>query len=67
MPQNQRAHPEKISPHKGVVALAVLARKAHIFIHVKGDNVLEGHKALLMVFDQLLVGWQGCRTYECRR
>ena len=38
---------EEVRGHEGVVAFGVFLGKAHIFVHVKGDNVLEADAAFL--------------------
>ena len=63
---------EEVVPHERVVALGMLLRQTHIFVHVEGDDVLERHLARLVEADKLLVGLQRRRAgreaqYEGRR
>ena len=46
---------EKIFVHEGVVALRMLYRESHIFVHVERNHVLEGNFAGLHHSDEFLV------------
>lgn len=49
---------KEITVHKAMIAFWMLFRQANVFIHVKGDDVLEANLACFMHFNQRLVGGQ---------
>ena len=49
---------KEITVHKAMIAFRMLFRQANVFIHVKGDDVLEANLACFMHFNQRLVGGQ---------
>lgn len=47
---------KEVGVHEVPVALLVCAGKAHILVHVEGDNVLEGEDTVFHKLDEVLVG-----------
>ena len=50
---------EEIVPHKRMVALRMLLRKAYVFIHIECDHILEAYYALLIEFNKMLIHTEG--------
>ena len=46
---------EQVGEHKAVVALGMVNRQTDILVHIKGDDILERHLALLTGLDQCTV------------
>jgi len=53
---------EEIVMHEVPVALVVLSGQTYIFVHIEGNNVLEGNLARLIHFDESLIYTQRRRT-----
>ena len=50
---------EEVGPHEAMVALGVLFGQTYIFVHVKGDDILEADLTSLVELDEVLVQTQG--------
>ena len=46
---------EEIVVHEIPVALFVLTRQSHVFVHVERDNIAEGHLARLVHLNEFLI------------
>jgi hypothetical protein len=53
---------EEVAVHEGVVALGMVHGKAHVLVHVEGNDVLEGHFAGLDHADEFGIGLDGGGT-----
>ena len=50
---------KEIVPHKRMVALRMLLRKAYVFIHIECNHILKADYALLIELDKVLIHTEG--------